>query len=91
MKTKEIREYIQSMGFERGVIHVLEALSEENKGLRKDLNEAGQHLLLMAQNQQQFVDFAGVIKEHVQKLERHTEEDDDDLGPSTHSIGRDDN
>lgn len=69
---------------------VLEAMNEQLQQMRKDLNEMALHFVKLAEHQQQFADFGDIVKTKIMKLEQK-DEDDDGLGPSTHSIGRADN
>lgn len=83
MKTREIRERLQSMGFEKGTLYCLEAINESILGLAKNV-------MSLANDQNKIIDtignvvgVAGAMKEHLDKI---VEGDDDDLGPSTQSI-----
>lgn len=83
MKTREIRERLQSMGFEKGTMYCLEAINESILGLTKSV-------MSLADDQNKIIDtignvvgVAGAMKDHLTKIE---EGDDDDLGPSTQSI-----
>lgn len=85
MKTKEIRERIQSMGFERGAVYVLEALNEQHIQTRRDLAELAAYFDKLVDSMNGVVVVAERMKEHIDK-NRMKEED---LGPNTYSLGED--
>lgn len=84
MKTREIRERIQSMGFERGVAYVLEAQNEMLIQTRKDLGELALHFDKLIDSMDGMLAVAGRMKEKIEQFEKN----DHDLGESTEALDK---
>lgn len=86
MKTREIRDRVKSMGFERGAVYVLEALNEELLQTRRDIRELAHHFDKLVDSMNGVMTVAGRMKETIEKFERPAEEDI--LGPNTNSLDK---
>lgn len=86
MKTKEIRERIGSMGFERGVVFVLEAQNEMLLQTRRDLSELASYFDKMVESFTGVITVAERMKETIDKNQMKEEE----LGPNTNSLDKKD-
>lgn len=86
MKTREIRDRIKSMGFERGITYCLEALNEEHQQTRRDLAELATYFDKLTDTMGGMMTVAERMKEVIDKNRMKEEE----LGPNTHSLGSED-
>ena len=87
MKTREIRDRITSMGFDKGVVYCLEAINEEVLQSRRDLRELATYfdklvssmdgMMVVASNMKQLIDNSMMAEE-------------DTLGPNTNALDKDD-
>lgn len=83
MKTKEIRDRVKSMGFERGALYCLEAINEELLQTRRDIRELAMYFDKMVDTMGGMMTVAESMKD---VLDRGRIKEDD-LGPNTHSLG----
>lgn len=90
MKTKDIRDYIRNMGHERGTVHVLEMLSEENHALRKQLTELAQMFNQMVDTMTGITEVAGAMRDQVDRFRKREQQAHDELGISTNSLDKKD-
>lgn len=84
MKTREIRDRIKSMGFERGAVYCLEAINEELLQTRRDIRELAQHFDKM-------VDSMGgmmVVAERMKDVIDRAKLSEEDLGPNTNALDK---
>lgn len=86
MRTREIRDRITSMGFERGVVYSLEAQNEMLIQTRRDLNELAAYFDKMVDSLNGVVTVAERMKDVIDKGKMKEE----DLGPNTNSLDKDD-
>jgi hypothetical protein len=84
MKTKEIRERIQALGFERGTVYCLEAMNEMTIQTRKDLAELAIHFDKLVDSMDGMLAVAGRMKEKIESFEKN----DHDLDESTESLDK---
>lgn len=89
MKTREVRERIQSMGFEKGVVWCLEALNEQQIQLGRDINELAQLFDKLTDSMQQLTGAMEHAKSAVESLQERQQQEDG-LGVNTQALGRDD-
>lgn len=85
MKTREIQGYIRSMGFEAGVVHVLQAINEDIQGQRQDLRELGKEFLSMIETMEKMVNLNAVMRDKVEKVSAG-QRVEDDLDPNTQGL-----
>lgn len=85
MKTREIKDRIKAMGFERGTVYTLEALNEELLQTRRDLRELAVYFDKLTDSMNGVMVVAGNMKA---VLDANAQREDD-LGPNTHSLGDD--
>lgn len=86
MKTREIREHIQSRGFERGVVYVLEAQNEMLIQTRRDLNELASYFDKMVDS----LDGITIVAERMKDVIDKGRLKEEDLGPNTNSLDKED-
>ena len=86
MKTREIKTLITNMGYERGSVHVLEALNEKINQQSRDLKELAHMFDKMIDSMDGMMTVAGRMKETIDKF--GAEQAEEDLGASTQGIGR---
>lgn len=86
MKTREVREHIQSRGFERGVVYCLEAQNEMLIQTKRDLNELASYFDKMVDSLEGVVTVAERMKDVIDKSRLKEE----DLGPNTNALDKDD-
>lgn len=85
MKTREIRDRIKAVGFERGAVYCLEAINEELIQTRRDLNEMAAYFDQLVNAMGGMITVSERMKEYLdQHKMRHGE-----LGPNTHALGDD--
>lgn len=83
MKTREIRERLMTMGFERGAAYCLEAINEELLQTRRDIRELASYFDKMVDSMDGMMAVASNMKAVLDKNKM----DEEDLGPNTHSLG----
>lgn len=86
MKTREIRDRIKTMGFERGAVYCLEAINEELIQTRRDLNELASYLDKMTDSMSGMMVVAERMKETIDRNRMG----EDELGPNTNALDKDD-
>lgn len=86
MKTREIRDRVKSMGFERGVVYCLEAQNEMLIQTKRDLNELASYFDKMVDSLEGVVTVAERMKDVIDKGRLKEE----DLGPNTNSLDKED-
>lgn len=86
MKTREIRDRVKSMGFERGVVYCLEAINEELLQTRRDIRELATYFDKMVDSMNGITTVAERMRDVIDKS-RLAEED---LGPNTNSLDKED-
>lgn len=86
MKTKEIRDRIKSIGFERGTVYSLEAINEQLLQTRRDLRELAVYMDKLVDNMDGMLGVAARMKEVIERGEQKEE----DLGPNTNSLDKED-
>jgi hypothetical protein len=89
MKTKEIRDRIKSMGFERAVTYCLEAMNEQHIQTRRDLTELAVMFNKMTDALVGVTNVAEAMKEQVDKF-KMTELAEPELGSNTNSLDKED-
>lgn len=87
IKARDIRIIIQQKGMEVGVIHILEGITEQQLAQKAEILALAKMFAEMINTMQNVVGVAGHMKDAVDKL-RGAAEDEDGLGESTQSIGR---
>lgn len=86
MKTREIRDRVKSMGFERGTVYCLEAINEELLQTRRDLNELASYLDKMTDSMSGMM----VVAERMKETLDRNRMAEDELGPNTNALDKDD-
>lgn len=84
MKTKEIREILTRMGYERGAAYILESQNEMLLQTRKDLTELATYFDKMVDSFNGVIAVAGRMKETIERFDKQTEQDG--LGESTEGL-----
>lgn len=90
LKAKDVREYVHTLGFERGIVRSLEGLIEEHAQTRRDLQELGSIMSGMADQLQVAVNVYTDVQQAVEKLKNRSEAAHAELGVSTHALGVED-
>lgn len=86
MKTREIRERLTSMGYERGTLYVLEALNEMQLQTQRDIRELASYFDKMVDSFNGITTVAERMKDIIDKGTQKEE----DLGPNTNSLDKED-
>jgi hypothetical protein len=86
MKTKEIRERVKSMGFERGVMYALEAMNEAAIQDQRDLKELAHYFDKMVDAFNGVIAVADQMKSAVERIDKNRLSEEQ-LGANTHSLG----
>jgi len=76
IKARDVRVNIAEVGFERGVVHSLEAAIEEINALRSNLRDAAEVISNMVDQMDRFMNISEGIQSKLNMLERNTKEDD---------------
>ncbi len=91
IKTKEIEFILRNKGFEKGTIHILEALNEQVRTINKQQIDLANNCIKIVETLDNVVNGAtGMRDEMMKKLKSAglmTDVSDDGLGASTHGIG----
>ena len=85
MKTKDIRDRIKAMGFEKGTVYTLEAMNEELLQTRRDIRELANYFDRMVDSMNGMMTVAQSMKDVLDARSQR----EDELGPNTHSLGND--
>jgi len=88
MKTKEIRDRVRSMGFERGVVYCLEAQNEKITQLQTDLREVGLYMNKIVDTITGMTAVAERMRETVDRLNMRDEQAHPELGDSTNALDK---
>lgn len=86
MKTREIRDRVKSMGFERGAVYCLEAINEELLQTRRDIRELATYFDKLVDSMNGITTVAERMKDVIDKAKLSEE----DLGPNTNSLDKED-
>jgi len=78
IKARDVRVNIAEVGFERGVVHSLEAAIEEINALRGNLRDAAELMQVMSDNLEGFLKISKGMQSKLSALERNTKEDDNE-------------
>lgn len=84
MKTREIRDYIASMGFERGTVHVLESLNEAINQNARDMKELAHMFDKMVDSMDGMMTVAGAMKDKL----AHMQQKEDGLDGNTNALDK---
>lgn len=84
MKTREIRDRVRAMGFERGAVYCLEAINEELLQTRRDIKELATYFDKMVDSMSGMMTVAERMKDMIDKNKMSEE----DLGPNTNSLDK---
>lgn len=83
MKTREIRDRIKSMGFERGTVFCLEAMNEQSLQNARDLKELAHYFDKLVTSMDGMLSVAQTMKERIEKMPA-----EEDLGPNTNALDK---
>jgi len=86
MKTREIRERVKAMGFERGVVYCMEAMNEKIIQQQRDLRELAAYFDNLVNSMQGVIAVAGRMKETIEGMQNPAEAEL--LGPNTNSLDK---
>jgi hypothetical protein len=76
IKARDVRVNIAEMGFERGVVHSLEATIEEINALRSNLRDAAEVMGNMVEQLERFLHISSTLQNKIHALERNTKDDE---------------
>lgn len=88
LRARDVEDIMRYKGQERGTVHMLATLAEQQIALQKDMRMLADSVNMMADIVQQF----GVISENMKNTMESLNSDlqnEDDLGSSTQLIGKD--
>lgn len=88
MRTREIRERIRTIGFERGVVYCLEAQNEKLAQLETDLREVGVYMNKIVDTITGMTAVAERMKETVERLNMREGPAHPELGDSTNALDK---
>ena len=76
IKARDVRVNIAEMGFERGVVHSLEAAIEEINALRGNLRDAAEVMANVVDQLDRFLHISSTLQNKIHALERNTKDDE---------------
>jgi hypothetical protein len=76
IKARDVRVNIAEVGFERGVVHSLEATIEEVSALRSNLRDAAEVMGNMVEQLERFLHISSTLQNKIHALERNTKDDE---------------
>lgn len=88
LRAREVEGIIRERGIERGTVHMLATLAEQQIALQKDMRLLAESVDMMANIVQQFGVISENMKNTMEKLNSDIE-NEDGLGHSTQLIGKD--
>lgn len=88
MRTREIRERVQTMGFEHGVVYCLEAQNEKIAQIQTDLREVGLYMNKIVDTITGMTTVAERMKETVERLNMREGPAHPELGDSTNALDK---
>jgi hypothetical protein len=78
IRARDVRVNVAEMGFERGVVHTLEAAIEEINALRVNMRDAIQVIQAMTDNIGNMIQVGTGLQQRIIAMERNTKEDDNE-------------
>jgi hypothetical protein len=76
IKARDVRVNIAEAGFERGVVHSLEAAIEEINALRGNLRDAAEVMANVVDQLDRFLHISSTLQNKIHALERNTKDDE---------------
>ena len=76
IKARDVRVNIAEVGFERGVVHSLEAAIEEINALRGNMRDAAEVISNMVDQMDRFLNISSTLQNKIHALERNIKDDE---------------